>query len=583
MNQSERRIFLIEALLKEQQKYSGGSIYSEYSDTNIPADKNEQKRLLRSLMNIRMPHEADREFIKIQDEYLKAANEEKGVVTLDDIEEIEEDIYVWKGDITRLKAGAIVNAANSGMTGCYQPCHNCIDNCIHTYAGVQLRYKCAQIMRGQGYEEPTGQAKITPAYNLPCDYVIHTVGPIVRGRLTQKHIKQLASCYRSCLEIADKNNVNSIAFCCISTGVFMFPNDKAADTAVKTVKDYKAETGSKIKVIFNVFKDDDEEIYMKLLRLPKRKTERRKITFESFLSGMPAKDYIYQDEPYEMQIEKAAKLLKDADYVLIGAGAGMSTAAGAQYGGKFFEKNFGEFQEKYGKGQYMQDMYSAGFYPYPDEESYWGYWSKQAMLGGIELDVTPLHKILLNTLSDKKIFVLSTNADAQFVKAGLPEDKIFCTQGDYFHIQCKMGCHNKIYDAVKMFRQMNQARKDCKVPSYMVPKCPVCGGAMDMNLRKDGYFVQDEEWYKAEQRFSDFLTEAMDKKLVLLELGVGFNTPMIIKFPFEKLVREHENIKLIRLNLEQAVVPEDISDRAVSINADMSESIRDICSNRTQK
>lgn len=132
-----------------------------------------------------------------------------------------------------------------------------------------------------------------------------------------------------------------------------------------------------------------------------------------------------------------------------------------------------------------------------------------------------------------------------------------------------------------MFRQMNQVRKDCKVPCYMVPKCPVCGGEMDMNLRKDGYFVQDEEWYKAEQRFSDFLTEAMDKKLVLLELGVGFNTPMIIKFPFEKLVREHENIKLIRLNLEQAVVPEDISCRAVSINADMSESIRDICYNRT--
>ena len=571
MTQSERRRFLIDALLKEQQKYSGFSAVSGNSDEDISNDKDGQKRLLRSLMNIRMPHEADAEFIKIQDEYLRQANEEKGVVTLNDIDEVSEDIYVWKGDITRLKAGAIVNAANSGMTGCYQPCHNCIDNCIHTYAGVQLRYECAKIMRKQGYEEPTGQAKITPAYNLPCDYVIHTVGPIVQGILSGKHKKQLESCYRSCLEIADKNNVDSIAFCCISTGVFMFPNDKAAEIAVKTVKSYKEETGSRIKVIFNVFKDEDEEIYMKLL-----KKSKRKITFESFLCGMPAKDYVYQNEDYDTQIKKAAKLLNDADYVLIGAGAGLSTAAGAKYGGRFFEENFSEFQEKYGKGQYMQDMYSAGFYPYPDEESYWGYWSKQALLGGIDLDVTPLHKTLLNALDDKKIFVLSTNADAQFVKAGLSEDKIFCTQGDYFHIQCQRGCHNKIYNAVKMFKQMNQARKDCKVPSYMVPKCPVCGGAMDMNLRKDSFFVQDEEWYKAEQRFSDFLAEAIDKKLVLFELGVGFNTPMIIKYPFHNLTKLNKLVNYICINLDEEPVPADISEHSLMIMGDIAKVLQDI-------
>lgn len=568
MNQSERRRFLIDALSKEQQKFSA---FSGNSDADIPADKDGQKTLLRSLMNIRMPHEADTEFIKVQDEYLRQANEEKGVVTLDDIDEVSEDIYVWKGDITRLKAGAIVNAANSGMTGCYQPCHNCIDNCIHTYAGVQLRYECAKIMRKQGYEEPTGQAKITQAYNLPCDYVIHTVGPIVQGRLSGRHKKQLESCYRSCLEIADKNNVGSIAFCCISTGVFMFPNDKAAEIAVKTVKSYKEETGSRIKVIFNVFKDEDEEIYMKLLKMPKRK-----ITFESFLCGMPAKDYVYQDEDYDTQIKKAAKLLNEAEYVLIGEGAGLSAAAGAKYGGRFFEEHFSEFQEKYGKGRYMQDMYSAGFYPYPDEESYWGYWSKQAILGGIELDVTPLHRTLLDGLADKKIFVLSTNADAQFVKAGLPEEKIFCTQGDYFHIQCRKGCHNKTYNAVKMFKQMDQARRDCKVPSYMVPKCPVCGGAMDMNLRKDNYFVQDEEWYKAEQRFSDFLMEAADKKLVLLELGVGFNTPMIIKYPFRNFTKLNKSANYICINLDEEPVPADISERSLMITGDISTVLQDV-------
>lgn len=257
MNQSEKRLFLIKRLLNEQPRYA---------KIQIPGNIDEQKKMLRALMNVRMPDTVDDEFLNVQNEYLLQANAEKGVVTLSDMEEIQPDVYIWKGDITRLKVGAIVNAANSGMTGCYQPCHNCIDNCIHTYAGIQLRLKCAEIMETQGYEEPTGQAKITPAYNLPCDYVIHTVGPVVQGKLTKEHEKLLSSCYQSCLEIADANSVDSIAFCCISTGIFMFPNERAAEIAVKTMKDYKEKTGSSIKVIFNVFKDTDEYIYRELLR-----------------------------------------------------------------------------------------------------------------------------------------------------------------------------------------------------------------------------------------------------------------------------------------------------------------------------
>ena len=201
----------------------------------------------------------------MQDAYLQGELAAKKITRLSELSPLQNGIYLWRGDITTLDCGAIVNAANSGMTGCYQPCHNCIDNCIHTYAGVQLRLKCAEIMKQQGYEEPTGQAKITPAYNLPCDYVIHTVGPIVRGKLTRQHCELLKSCYRSCLELADENNVGSIAFCCISTGIFMFPNDRAAEIAVQTVQEYKAETGSKIEVVFNVFKEQDERIYRKLL------------------------------------------------------------------------------------------------------------------------------------------------------------------------------------------------------------------------------------------------------------------------------------------------------------------------------
>lgn len=308
-------------------------------------------------------------------------------------------------------------------------------------------------------------------------------------------------------------------------------------------------------------------------------SDRKRIIFENFLSGCPSRDYVFQKVPYEDQIRQAAKMIREADYVLLGVGAGMSMAAGAVYGGEWFKENFADFRAKYGDGPYMQDMYGAGFYPYPSEEAYWGYWSKQCMKAGIEADHTALHKTLLSMLDCKKIFCLSTNVDGQLEKAGLTADKIFCTQGDYFHIQCAKGCHPNRYDARELFRQMDAARMDCLIPSNMVPKCPVCGGRMNMNLRIDQYFVQDEEWYMAEKRFGAFLSEAISsgRKICLLELGVGFNTPTIIRFPFEKLTRENEQISLLRLNLNEAVIPEHLGARAVGINADIERSIEDIC------
>lgn len=306
------------------------------------------------------------------------------------------------------------------------------------------------------------------------------------------------------------------------------------------------------------------------------RNNKKKTSFSSFLTGEYSREYISQNTPYDEQIEKAARLIRDAEYVLLGAGAGMSAAAGAEYGGKFFEENFAEFQRIYGKGPYMQDMYSAGFYPFPDQESKWGLWSHLALLAGADLDVTPLHRTLLDALEGKKLFLLSTNADHQFEKAGLPEAQIFQTQGSYRLIQCRRGCHPKTYDAVDLFRQMEQARRNGRIPSELVPKCPVCGGDMAMNLRVDNCFVEDENWRRAEESFSSFLSECEDGRTVLLELGVGFNTPTIIRFPFEKLVREHENISLVRLSRSKAMVPADIQDRAVGIGADMAKSITDL-------
>lgn len=256
MNQSEKRIYLIQELLKES---------DEYSRITIPKKTEEQKLLLRGLMNIRPPRKNNPDFQQIQDSYLTEETRQKGIVTLEELSPIQPGIYVWQGDITTLQCDAIVNAANSGMTGCYVPNHRCIDNCIHTFAGTQLRLDCAEMMHRQGYEEPTGQAKITPGYNLQCKYILHTVGPIIRGRLTTDDCKLLASCYRSCLELAAENNLESVAFCCISTGEFHFPNDKAAEIAVTEVRTFLQKETSVKKVIFNVFKDLDKEIYERLL------------------------------------------------------------------------------------------------------------------------------------------------------------------------------------------------------------------------------------------------------------------------------------------------------------------------------
>ncbi len=256
MDQNEKRIFLIQELLKENKAYR---------DVRIPADAPGQRQLLRGLMNVRMPHDISEEFLRIQDSYLQEEAEKKQIVDVDTLEPVQRGIYIWQGDITSLRCDAIVNAANSGMTGCYVPNHRCIDNCIHTFAGVQLRLDCAKIMKKQGHEEPTGKAKITSAYNLPCRYILHTVGPIIGGRVTDRDCALLASCYRSCLELAAENELESVAFCCISTGEFHFPNDKAAKIAVDTVKKFLEQKTSVKKVIFNVFKDTDRDIYRKLL------------------------------------------------------------------------------------------------------------------------------------------------------------------------------------------------------------------------------------------------------------------------------------------------------------------------------
>ena len=297
--------------------------------------------------------------------------------------------------------------------------------------------------------------------------------------------------------------------------------------------------------------------------------------WRNFLCSTPARDYVFQKDAYEDQIDRAAKNIRNTDCVIIGAGAGASTAAGIQYGGKRFTDNFAEFIKKYGE-YYMTDMYAAGFYPYPSEEAKWGYWSKHALMNRFDPPALPLYTELYDLVKNKEYFVLTTNVDHQFYKAGFDEKRIFATQGDYGKIQCQKACHPKTYDAKDLFRKMDKARRDCLIPSELVPKCPVCGGNMAMNLRCDNYFVEDEAWHEAADRYAGFLEQHKDKKVVLLELGVGFNTPIIIRFPFEKMVRENSSYSLIRMNMDEAVVPESFGKRAIGIGGDMAKAITDI-------
>ncbi len=256
MMQTERLAFLINYLINEN---------SELQSIEIPEQDTERKHLLRSLMNIRPPKAVSKEFLEVQDAYLQEECIRKGVISLSDISMVKPRIYLWQGDITRLSADAIVNAANSALLGCFIPCHGCIDNAIHSAAGVELRLECSRIMEKQRTKETTGKAKITKAYNLPCRYILHTVGPIIYGEVTPKDCELLSDCYRSCLELAAAYQLKSIAFCCISTGEFHFPNEKAAKIAIQTVQDYQKKNQNNLEVIFNVFKDSDYQIYKQLL------------------------------------------------------------------------------------------------------------------------------------------------------------------------------------------------------------------------------------------------------------------------------------------------------------------------------
>ena len=273
------------------------------------------------------------------------------------------------------------------------------------------------------------------------------------------------------------------------------------------------------------------------------------------------------NENYQTRIEKAKTTIEGADYILLGGGAGLSAAAGIEYSGKRFTENFGPFIKKYG----LSDMYSSGFYPFRTQEERWAYWAKHISLNRYETGATKLYKDLYQLVKDKNYFVMTTNVESQFEKSGFSSDKVFEIQGNYGYFQCAKGCHDKLYDNEILVKEMMEKTVDCKIPSELVPKCPVCGGEMDPNLRINEYFVQGAQWYELNKSYNEFLKESDGKKIVYLELGIGFNTPGIIRYPFERWTYHNENATLIRLNKDHPEGIEENEDKTIAFTENMQE------------
>lgn len=262
----------------------------------------------------------------------------------------------------------------------------------------------------------------------------------------------------------------------------------------------------------------------------------------SFIKDFCPKTIVKDD--YESRLLKLRNALDRADYVVIGAGAGLSDAAGITYSGKRFTDNFKDFIEKYG----LADMYSSAFYPFRTEEERWAYWARHILMNRYDMPATDLYRLLCKVIKEKDYFVITTNVDGQFEKSGFYGERIFAVQGDYAYLQCAKGCHDKLYYNEALVREMARQTEDCRIPSELVPHCPVCGGKMDVHVRKDRYFVQDNQWYASYERYQNYMEKTCDGNTLLLELGVGYNTPTIIRFPFERLASQRRNITLTRIN-----------------------------------
>ncbi len=556
---------LIEFLAEENSE--SNARFSDY-----PRETVEEKfELYRAYVNVRKPQSVSEEFLITEADVLSKLMTTKEFTSLEDLEPLQPQLFLWQGDITTLKVDAIVNAANSEFIGCQIPNHNCIDNAIHTWSGVELRLACHNIIERQGNNEPVGKAKITPAFNLPSKHVIHTVGPYVDTRgVTAMRKELLASSYRESLKVADAHNLDSIAFCCISTGEFNFPNDQAAEVAIQTVQKYIKETGSNINVIFNTFKPQDTEIYQeKLSKAPEEAPTKQ-------TNQAPTKEWqALKNQNNQPQAEQLHQLIEEADAVVVGIGAGMSAAAGFTYVGPRFDDNFPDFIEKFG----FFDMLQAFVSHIPDWQEYWAFNSRFTLLNYFDQPVGQEYLELKEILKDKEYHVITTNADNAFYAAEYDRDQVFYCQGEYGLWQCENFCHQETYQDEALIRQMVEEQENMKVPEELIPMCPKCGAHLEVNKRDAVKgMVEDAYWHEQENRYHTFLEEHQGEKVLFLEIGVGNTTPQFIRDPFQEWTGENSNAVYVMMNQKPYRIPREIQGRSVRINEDISEVISTIVS-----
>jgi O-acetyl-ADP-ribose deacetylase (regulator of RNase III)/NAD-dependent SIR2 family protein deacetylase len=480
-------------------------------------------------------------------------------------EEAFKRIVLWKGDITVLRATAIVNAANSALLGCFQPPHRCIDNVIHCKAGPRLRTACAQVIHAQGHDERVGDAKITPGFSLPSEYVVHTVGPALRRgqKPTSIEREQLASCYTSSLDallvsVQDRESQGSItiAFPCISTGLFAFPADEAVPIAVRSVVEWlekHAHETASWRVIFNTFLPSDLELY----------THYFQQQVQGFKLPPPAPD---------ASLQKALRLVQDADYLLISAGAGLSAAAGLDYTSESVMQKFHPKIREIIPSFRM--MYSSIGYSKWHPELMWGYLFKQISIvrfDWVRHRSAPTYSFLhtiRNAFEEKtaqSAYIVTSNADGMFEQEDFPKESTCLMQGEYGRIQCRKPCRqDSVWDArpfmEKALESFNEDTYEIEDPEG-IPKCPHCGGTMFLLLRIDGSFLESA-LAEGKRAYRQWLKTTMQdvkqngKKLVILEVGVGFNTPGVLRIPNEDLATE-PGVSLVRVNSDHPELPFD--------------------------
>eukprot|EP01097_Dermamoeba_algensis_P009730 TRINITY_DN6979_c0_g1_i1.p1 TRINITY_DN6979_c0_g1~~TRINITY_DN6979_c0_g1_i1.p1 ORF type:complete len:652 (+),score=123.43 TRINITY_DN6979_c0_g1_i1:78-2033(+) len=473
-------------------------------------------------------------------------------------------LSIWKGDITTLKASAIVNAANSAMLGCFRPDHPCIDNAIHAQAGPQLREDCLSLMKLQQNEEETGVAKVTRAYNLPSQYVLHTVGPIIANRQpTTEQQEDLARCYTSCLDLAAQiPQIESLAFCCISTGQFAFPARLATTIAFRTVMKWldshstQSSRGGLKHIIFNVFSSEDEAHYIaemeNIAEAPR----------SSDLSHPPPQLTLSISEG--QSVSKVVDWLKNSSALLISAGAGLSAAAGLDYTDEaLFQRLFPAMVE-HGFTKMYDFIGPTGL---PDEVL-WAYRFDQIHLARYKWGQSSVYqnlKRLFDTFSNtsnaadeakEKAFVYTSNVDGMFQQNGFPVSQVYTTQGDYSNLQCLRPCSREVYPTLTYIEAAlpHIDRSVARITKEeVIPRCPRCGGDMMMNVRGGDWFIEDHllpQRSKMNQWLMSSVAAAQGegKLVTILEIGAGFNTPSVIRWPMESLLKEYDCVRLVRIN-----------------------------------